>query len=518
MKPALKARLLVALELTLLASLVLAVLLPYSPAQRPVPSRDSGVFSYIGWRITQGDLPYRDIWDHKAPVIFYLDALGLLLTPDSSWGIWLVEFAALWLAAALGYFLLKQLFDGLTAAALSFIWLCSGFYLLAGGNLTTEYALPMQFAALWLFYRAENATHYEAPSAALSRGYWWRGLALGAVTTLLFFTRQNAIAIPAAIGVYLLARCLSRGNARQLWREAWPILAGGLLVTAFIVAFFALQGALRDFWDQAFLYNFIYVDARENSQRFAALFSSMNNLSNLGLAQVALLGWVAGLGLLLFKGERIPAAQRSVWWVAILALPLELYLASLGGRPRVPYFLSLLPVFAICGGILVHLAFESLVRDLPRLVTAGLTVILFGGLWLTFHNDYNTISAGVADDDPQELVTYIQQNTTSDETVLMWGAETAYNFAARRRSPVRFVYQYPLYRSDYANKENVTEFLTNLEENPPRLIITTSGDSLSDIRFGFRDYQIGGQMQRIKSHYNEPIVLGNWLIYTRIDP
>lgn len=507
MKPVLQARLLAALELALLASLVLAVLLPYSPAQRPVPSRDSGVFSYIGWRITQGELPYRDIWDHKAPVIFYLDALGLLLTPDSSWGIWLVEVAALGLAAALGYFLLKRLFDGLTAALLSFLWLFTGFYLLAGGNLTTEYALPMQFAALWLFYRADNSPRYT-----------WHGFALGAVTALLFFTRQNAIAIPAAIGVYLLASRLSRGNARQLWREAWPILAGGLLVTVFIVGFFAVQGALRDFLDQVFLYNFIYFDERESSQRFAALFSAMNNLSNLGLAQMAVLGWVAGVGLLLFKRERIPAAQRPVWWVAILALPLELYLASLGGRPRVPYFLSLLPIFAVCGGILLHLAFESLARDLPRLVTAGLTVILFGGLWLTFHNDYNNLNAGLVDFGPQELVTYIQQNTAPDETVLMWGAETAYNFAARRRSPARFVYQYPLYRSNYANKENVTEFLTDLERDPPRLIITIPGDSLSDIRFGFSDHQIGGQMQRVKSHYSEPIVLGNWLIYTRIAP
>ncbi len=507
MKPALQARLLAALELILLASLVLAVLLPYSPAQRPVPSRDAGVFSYIGWRITQGELPYRDIWDHKAPVIFYLDALGLLLTPDSSWGIWLVEVAALWLAAALGYFLLKRLFDGLTAAVLSFLWLGSGFYLLAGGNLTTEYALPMQFAALWLFHRAENA-----------RRYGWRGLALGAVTALLFFTRQNAIAIPLAIGVYLLASRLLRENPRQLWREAWPILLGGLLVTAFIVGFFAVQGALRDFWDQVFLYNFIYIDERENSQRFAALFSAMNNLSNLGLAQAAVLGWAAGLGLLLFKREHIPAAQRSVWWVAILALPLDLYLASLGGRPRVPYFLSLLPIFAVCGGILVHLAFAPLVRSLPRLVTIGLTVMLLGGLWLTFHNDYNNLGAGLVDVGPQELVTYIRQNTAPDETVLMWGAETAYNFAARRRSPVRFVYQYPLYRSDYANKENVTEFLTDLEQNPPRLVIMASNESFSDMRFGFRDHQIGGQMQRVKSHYGEPVTFGNWLIYTRIDP
>ena len=71
--------------------LIFAILLPESPLFKPYLERDSGVFHYIGWLITQGKIPYRDVWDHKPPVIFFINALGLLLAGGSRWGVWGLE-------------------------------------------------------------------------------------------------------------------------------------------------------------------------------------------------------------------------------------------------------------------------------------------------------------------------------------------------------------------------------------------------------------------------------------------
>src|SRR5512133_2524989 len=68
------------------------VLFPNNPANMTLPSRDSGVFLYVGWRLLMGDVPYRDVWDHKPPLIYFVDALGLTLTPASLWGVWLLQF------------------------------------------------------------------------------------------------------------------------------------------------------------------------------------------------------------------------------------------------------------------------------------------------------------------------------------------------------------------------------------------------------------------------------------------
>jgi hypothetical protein len=74
------------IPLLLLSIFIFAMLIPISPKYMLYTYRDSGVFLYAGWRITEGDIPYRDIWDHKPPVIFYINALGLSLTKGSRWG------------------------------------------------------------------------------------------------------------------------------------------------------------------------------------------------------------------------------------------------------------------------------------------------------------------------------------------------------------------------------------------------------------------------------------------------
>src|SRR5574341_367906 len=86
-------------------------LFPGNPNNMPLPSRDSGVFLYIGWRLISGDIPYKDVWDHKPPLIYFVDALGLSLTPDSQWGVWLLQFIFIFLTFFLIYRLLDREFQ-----------------------------------------------------------------------------------------------------------------------------------------------------------------------------------------------------------------------------------------------------------------------------------------------------------------------------------------------------------------------------------------------------------------------
>ena len=94
--------------LSLVGSII--ALFPSNPINLTLPSRDSGVFLYVGWRLINGDIPYRDVWDHKPPLIYFVDALGLILSPQSLWGVWLLGFLFLFLTI---FFLYKSLYDSL---------------------------------------------------------------------------------------------------------------------------------------------------------------------------------------------------------------------------------------------------------------------------------------------------------------------------------------------------------------------------------------------------------------------
>jgi 4-amino-4-deoxy-L-arabinose transferase-like glycosyltransferase len=86
---------------------------------------------------------YLDVWDHKPPVIFLINALGLLIGGGSRWGVWLVELGLLFLAALLGFKLIKRYLGALPAIFALFLWLLSLAFIINGGNLTTEYTLAI---------------------------------------------------------------------------------------------------------------------------------------------------------------------------------------------------------------------------------------------------------------------------------------------------------------------------------------------------------------------------------------
>jgi len=124
------------LELLIPLGGALAVMLPVAPRFALEVNDNSGVYLYAGWRILQGDLPYLQLWDHKPPLIFYINALGAALTPGSQWGIWALELLALTLAAYLGYKLIKAQFGSLAAGLSTVLWLMALFFIFLGGNQT----------------------------------------------------------------------------------------------------------------------------------------------------------------------------------------------------------------------------------------------------------------------------------------------------------------------------------------------------------------------------------------------
>ena len=79
----------------LLAIFVLFLNLPWSPVFKGL-GPDSGVYAYVGSSILHGQLPYRDAWEQKPPLGFYLNALAVWLFGRTPWALW--WFDLIWVA------------------------------------------------------------------------------------------------------------------------------------------------------------------------------------------------------------------------------------------------------------------------------------------------------------------------------------------------------------------------------------------------------------------------------------
>jgi len=78
--------------------------LPYIPYYNPLLC-DTEVYRYVALVMQKGGVPYRDVFDHKPPLIYFINYLGLFL---GGWPQWLFNTLPAMLATFLFYRLCKR--------------------------------------------------------------------------------------------------------------------------------------------------------------------------------------------------------------------------------------------------------------------------------------------------------------------------------------------------------------------------------------------------------------------------
>src|SRR5215213_8494043 len=295
----------VPLFISMLGALV--ALIPSNPNNMTLPSRDSGVFLYIGWRFLNGDIPYRDVWDHKPPLIYFVDALGLMLAPDSLWGVWILQF--IFFTLFFLYKLLDQEF-GIYAALAGTITLTSGLLtILEKGNVTEEYALVFQAWCIWLIMAAWQK---DFPI----RSSFWIGFLGG----LAFNFKQTTIGLWITYALIVLVIRLFR---RKLpFKDLLALLAAWLIPSSIFFIYLASQNALMNFWEEAFLYNFVYIGTHEGIRRLIPIFlKGFLYLQNGWVLYLSITGWLAGIGYVWVKRKAFEDLHPLIL-IAIINLPI----------------------------------------------------------------------------------------------------------------------------------------------------------------------------------------------------
>lgn len=522
-----------ALVLAFLGVLTLLVLAPASPLIQKLPSWDSGIFLYTGWRLTQGDVLYLDVWDHKPPLVFVINAVGVMLGSGSRWGVWAIEFVSMLGAALLAFNLIRRAFGILPAVYASVAWMVNAFVTMDGGNYTTEYGLPLQFGLLWLVG--------TAPESGISMR---RAFVLGILGALLFWLRQNDIGIPLAL-VLLFALDFARGQHRQSLRALVAMTGGAALVSAFVILPILLQRTLAEFWDGAFLYNFEYI-GDSWIRRLISLRILPITLPALGLTILALVGWlIAALAFLNGLGRRSAVwhnwsdALERLWGerthnnpdaltriqvvrlftLVMIALPIECFFVSLSGSGFDHYFLALLPVFSV----LAAFTFRILLAALER---AGLVygvrvafVVLVLGLLVVLSTEYvRPILQRITSRENSALIAYILANTDPQDRVLIWSGETRINFLAKRASPMRYAHTYLLRRSSPTRQSRLRRAMTDLMRNKPRWIIGEPNSEPLLSQFSTAEPEIAAASKEFLQAYKLRETVNGWRIYESRTP
>lgn len=218
-----------------------------SPLFPDMINYDSAIFMMVGKGILEGKELYAEIFDHKGPILFWLEALGML---GGRKGIFLLQVifmtanlylmdktASLWKLSKK-----KRLFVML----LTLVVLA---YPLSNGNLSEEYGLPFVFLPLYLFLKEWK--NKQSPRLFYS---WIYGVCFG---IHLFIRVNNGISVCAIIACWLVW-LIANKKYKEIALHLLIGLAGIAAITVPILLYFYARGTLYDMLYATFLFNLEY--------------------------------------------------------------------------------------------------------------------------------------------------------------------------------------------------------------------------------------------------------------------
>ncbi len=203
----------------------------------PVADFDEQIYSLIGWRMTQGDLPYADLWDRKPIGLFAIFALSHWLFGPGPMAYQAVAALFAMAGAWLVYLLSQDLVDraSATVAGALYLMLIAAYGIYSAQS--EVFHIPLMLLMLWLVkdWRRPDATR--------------RALAAMLVGGLALQVKYTVLPQCAFFGAYALYGEWRRGaNLRRLAGVAAAFAALGLLPTVFVAALFIRWGEFDAFW------------------------------------------------------------------------------------------------------------------------------------------------------------------------------------------------------------------------------------------------------------------------------
>jgi hypothetical protein len=431
--------------------------------------RDEGAYALMAQRTLAGDVPYRDVWDHKPPGVYvaYLPAVALFgASPVAIHGTaYLAD-----LISALFLFLLVRRLAGPVAAAFSvfvFSVLATEPTWLATAANTEHFMVPFIVASAWFLYEGVRSARVA---------FWFIAGALAASACWV-----KPVATPHFILLALIAAHRARldsSSLRAVPRKAAWFSLGVLSVSGAVVGGLFALGAWPSFVACVLTYNREYSIALPYSDRFQLLVSALTE-------QAPALWSIGALALVSLADLRKDRRAITIGlWVALITAGLGV---GIGGRFYPHYFLQLGPPMAAAAGIgaaIVLGACQRTFKDLSVPVAASLVAALLAAPSTIYHAHFFFVASpaekarqmygGNPFDVSEEIARYVARVTHRDDSVLVFGSEPQILLIAGRRSATRYVCFYPVMSEAPVAIDRQREAWAEIGQAHPRAILITN--------------------------------------------
>ena len=304
---------------------VLTLLLSYSTSPLYVhDGYDSCVFQTMGMLLLEGKVPYVDLFDHKGPMLYLIQALGLWLGGGKI-GIFILQILVNTISLAFIYKTIRLFVDTIPAVIVFAGVMVLYSYFHGEGNYCEEWMLGCIAPALYLALRNIISQPNERQLLRASAFY-------GFCLAMCMMIRPNDAVIHIGglmFGVFVWM--FAKRWYKQAWQNALVMVLAFVVCIVLVLAFYAWHDALDDLWYALIVYNMQYAKGDASLLSLALLLPKL-------IVFIPLLAIAVCIGI-----------RKEPTILYVLAAQIVLAWLLLGERMYRHYWISMLPLLSLFG-------------------------------------------------------------------------------------------------------------------------------------------------------------------------
>lgn len=422
-------------QMSLLSLILILTFLIRIPFLAEPFESDQAVYSYVARSWQQGKIPYKDVFDNKPPAIYLFLRLVMNFFGSSVKGIHLAYAILAVFSTFLFYGLSRLFFTDKIALLSTFLYgLFSGSTLISGSFANIEnlaiFFIILAFYIFWTAYKEERKFLF-----------FLSGIFIG----LAIISKQTALYEGLAISVFLFWIGLCDGKFFLNLKRIALIWLGAILVVFSFLFYFALKGAIKDFFASVFVFNLFF-------SRIVGIRQGLVNLWNALFwtpRENFLLWLLAGFGLMraIQKKEDGKCKFLLLWFGAsILGMASSL-------RFYHHYFIQIIPILVLLAAFYLSEIFLNKPVLWKRVLGTGLvilTIALFMRIQWRYYFQYSPVESLINRRGnlarPQlykatpQMSKFIKKKTKPDDYIYVWGLWPEIYFYSQRQSSSKYFF------------------------------------------------------------------------------
>ena len=305
-----------------------------SPLYKDLCDGDSSIFIFFGKAITLGKDAYRDYFDHKGPILFYINALGYFLT-KSKVGVFILQCISLSISSIFMYKTARFFTKPIRSVICVIITILAFGATISDGNLTEEYCILYCMIAIYTALKFITK-HPKAPHPHKNMVIY--GICFGICA---FIRVNNGLIICGIVFVTIMTDFINE-HIKEIFKNILYFIVGVLIVAVPVCLFFLIKGTLSDMLFSTFVFNFLYASEGSSEKTSSAI--------------LLLLQWVAPVLMMIFISsffaKRLgPKVASFITTISIFAL-----IPILLGFSYTHYYTTLIPLIPIYCAVFFYIA------------------------------------------------------------------------------------------------------------------------------------------------------------------